>query len=132
MHGVEESVDDTARRRHGPGDHPRERRVDTGLEERDPEPHGPDERDPELGSSHMESAVDHDREEPGDQQPDGSGLRAVEDGDDQDGSQIVDDREREEEHPHLTREAAADHREDRERERDVGRHRDAPPVRGGA
>ena len=51
----------------------------------------------------------------------------VERGDHDDGADVVDDGQAEQEDLELGRDAAAEQREDTEREGDVGRHRDAPP-----
>ena len=53
-------------------------------------------------------------------------ARGVEEGDDEDGAEVVDDREREEQHPERGGDALAEEAEDAEREGDVGRHGDAP------
>ena len=54
---------------------------------------------------------------------------AVDDGDHDQRGEVVDDEDGEDEHPHPVGHVAAEHREQAERERGVGGHRDAPPVR---
>ena len=60
---------------------------------------------------------------------DGTG---VEDRDDEDRADVVDDREGEQEELQPGRDARAEQREHSDRERDIGRHRDAPPAAAGA
>ena len=52
----------------------------------------------------------------------------IEDRDHDDGADVVDDGQREQEHLERRRHARPEQRKDAEREGDVGRHRDAPPV----
>ena len=72
---------------------------------------------------HREDAAEPER---GDEQPGERNARRVEERDDDDGAEVVDDREREEEDAQRSRNALAEQREDADREGDVGRHRNAP------
>ena len=115
--------------RQQPHDHAGDRRVDPRLVDREPEAHAQrreqrcggepepaqDARPPPRSPAAAASHADLDR-------------RRVEDGDHEDRADVVDDRERQQEQPDRGRDRRRDQRQDAQRERDVGRHRDAPPV----
>jgi hypothetical protein len=65
-------------------------------------------------------------------QPLGRDPRRVEDGDDQDRPDVVDHRERQQQHAQRWRHPPAQQRQDADREGDVGRHRHAPAAAAGA
>ena len=96
--------------------------------------HAGPERDAEKAVGHR--AIHARAIEQREQHDDGRGARQVrplqrariEQRDDHDGADVVDDRRRSEEHAQLHRHALAEHHDERDRERGVGRHRNAPAV----
>jgi hypothetical protein len=100
--------------------------MDAGFEHRGPE------RDPQQAIDQRLAHAETVGEDEGDHdrggEPDGAPVDfgCVEDGDDQDGEEIIDNRERREKDRQSLRNPVAEERQHAEGERDVGRHWDAP------
>ncbi|CAI7651618.1 unnamed protein product, partial [Penicillium discolor] len=106
--------------------HPRDRRVHPGCMHERPHGEGEREQDPPGTDAVLHGEREaREGEEREDQPGEADGL-GVEGGDDRDGDQVVDDREREQEHPQCRRQEAAHDGEHRDRERDVRGRGDRP------
>ncbi len=103
-------------------------RVDTGLRERDPGGHAERRVDDAAPHAEPNGEPDHEDDARRDQQRGHVHAARVRGRDHDQRDDVVDDREGQHERPQPHREARADERQQAERERRVGRHRDPPAV----